>query len=98
MFGINMVPILIEFSGSIRMIVQKFSRLYCHRCIKKKNQYCPTFCLKIKKFFIGRKKTYNELLYEKVADFLNLKIIEKRAALAENQQKNIYYNELIILM
>ena len=93
-----MVPISIEYTGSVRMIVRKYSRLYCHRCINKKNKICLSCFFNIKYFFIGRTKTYNELVYEKVADYLNLKIIEKRAALTENYQKKLYYNRLIILM
>ncbi len=77
------------------MIVQKYSRLYCPRYISKKIDNCPSCCLKIKYFFIGRRKTYNELVYEKIADYLNFKIIEKRAEFAENHEKKIIYNELL---
>ena len=52
----------------------------------------------MKYFFIGRRKTYNELVYERIADYLNFKIIEKRAAFAENHEKKIIYNELHIAM
>ena len=52
----------------------------------------------MKYFCIGRRKTYNELVYEKIADYLNIKIIEKRAAFAENHEKKIIYNELLIAM
>ena len=87
-----MLPILKEYSESFRMIVQKYSRLYCHRCISKKIDSCPSCCLKMKYFCIGRRKTYNEFVYERIADYLNYKIIEKRAAFAENHEKKIIYN------
>ncbi len=92
MFVINMFPILIEYLESFRMIVQKYSRLYCHRCISKKVDNCPSFFLNMKYFFIGRRKTYNELVYERIADYLNFKIIEKRASFAENHERKIIYN------
>jgi hypothetical protein len=80
------------------MIVQKYSRLYCHRFISKKIENCPSCCLKMKYFFIGRRKTYNQLVYEKIVDKLNLNIIKKRAEFAESHEKKIIYNQLIIAM
>ena len=93
-----MLPILIEYSESFRVIVQKYSRLYCHRCISKKIDSCPSCCFKMKYFFIVKRKTYNELVYEKIADYLNFKIIEKRAEFAENNEKKIIYNDLLNAM
>ena len=98
MLLINIFQILIEYSELFRMILQKYSRLYCHRYISKKIDNCPSCCLKMKFFCIGRRKTYNELVYEKIADYLNFKIIEKRAAFAENHEKKIIYNELLIAL
>jgi hypothetical protein len=92
MFMINLFPILIEYLEFFRVIVQKYSRLYCHPFINKKIDNCPSCCFKMKYFFIGRRKTYNELVYERVADYLNFKIIEKRVAFAENHEKKIIYN------
>jgi hypothetical protein len=52
----------------------------------------------MKYLFIGRRKTYNQLVYEKIVDKLNLNIIKKRAEFAESHEKKIIYNELIIAM
>ena len=46
----------------------------------------------MKYFCIGRRKTYNELVFERVADYLNYKIIKKRAEFAVNHEKKIIYN------
>ena len=87
-----MFPIIIDFSRLFLMIVQKYSRLYCHRCINNKNKNCPSFCFKIKYLFIGRIKTENELLFAELAHKLNLKILEKRADFEANYKKKLYYN------
>ena len=52
----------------------------------------------MKYFFVGRRKTYNQLVYEQIADLINLNIIKKRAEFAESHEKKIIYNELIIAM
>ena len=62
------------------MYVRKYSRMYCHRMISNKNQYCPSFCLKIKTCLVGRTRTYNEHLFLELCHKLNLRILEKRAA------------------
>ena len=78
------------------MSVKRYSRMYCHRLINNKNKYCPSFCFKIKKFLIGRTRTYNEHLFLELAHKLNLKILEKRAAFEANHVIKLYYHHYAI--
>ena len=96
MLAINIVPIFIESFILSKLSVRKYSRMFCHRIINNKNEYCPSFCFFIKKSLIGRTRTYNEHLFLELAHKLNLKILEKRAAFEVNHVKNLYYHHFII--
>ena len=51
MFGINIVFIMISFFHSLKLVIKKISRNFCHFCIKRRYLKTPRFLTNISEFF-----------------------------------------------